>query len=59
MYFALVIARAFAPFSASSSVNRPLSGPTNTWPPASTHSARRALPTPGSTTQTKIVPFGK
>ena len=37
----------------------PLSGPTKRWPPASSASARRAEPTPGSTTARKTVPRGE
>ena len=40
------------------SVNNPLSGARNTRPSFSAATIRRAVPTPGSTTHTKIVPSG-
>ena len=43
----------------AASESRPLSGPTRSAASVSTQSARRALPTPGSTTATWTVPRGK
>src|SRR5438552_5551857 len=45
--------------SSRNGVNRPLSGPTNTWPAAARTSPRRSVPTPGSTTARCTVPAGK
>ncbi len=44
--------------SPKGSLSSPLSGPTNRCPPASTSSARRSVPTPGSTTAKCTVPCG-